>query len=455
MHTVLQSWPPRPRDPSTMLLLQTLCLGLTWALCLAAPNHDLSRQVREVLPLALSDQVDRCEGIEFDAIAPDAKGITFFYKGKHMWTGFHGPTELLSTSYKELEQHPLLGDIDAALCLHHADDADHKHVFFFLDDKVFSYHDHTLEEGFPKDISQVFPGIPSDLDAAVECPKGECVRDSVIFFKGSEVFHYDTYTKKVKTSQWTHFPNCTSALRWLDHYYCFHGHQFTKFHPVTGSVTGTYPKDARDFFMKCPNFGRLSNHTERERCSHVHLDATASDGLERALAFRGDYFLREDERTGDGWHAFPIAEYFKEVKSDLEAVFSYASQLYLIKGDQVFLYSSGEKYELVEGYPKPLKEVLGIEGPLDAAFVCGEYSVLHVVKGQQMFDIELTAVPRAVVKEAKLPFAKLDAAMCGPDGIKVFVDAEYFQYATPMLLAYSRIRPEPHKMSLDMFGCDH
>ena len=49
-----------------------------------------------------------------------------------MWTGFHGPSELLSSSYKELEQHPLLGDIDAALCLHHADDADHKHVFFFL-----------------------------------------------------------------------------------------------------------------------------------------------------------------------------------------------------------------------------------------------------------------------------------------------------------------------------------
>ena len=47
----------------------------------------------------------------------------------------------------------------------------------------------------------------------------------------------------------------------------------------------------------------------------------------------------------------------------------------------MFLYSSGEKYELVEGYPKPLKEVLGIEGPLDAAFVCGEYSLLHVVKG--------------------------------------------------------------------------
>ena len=69
------------------------------------------------------------------------------------------------------------------------------------------------------------------------------------------MFHFDTHTKKVKTSHWMHLSNCTSVLRWQSHYYCFHGHQFTKFHPVTGSVTGVYPKDARDYFMKCPNFG--------------------------------------------------------------------------------------------------------------------------------------------------------------------------------------------------------
>jgi hemopexin len=51
-------------------------------------------------------------------------------------------------------------------------------------DKVFSYHDQTLEAGNPKAFSEVFPGIPNHVDAAVECPKGECVRDTVIFFKG-------------------------------------------------------------------------------------------------------------------------------------------------------------------------------------------------------------------------------------------------------------------------------
>ena len=48
----------------------------------------------------------------------------------------------------------------------------------------------------------------------------------------------------------------------------------------------------------------------------------------------------------------------------------------------MFAYKSGEQYQLVEGYPKTLQEELGMEGPLDATFVCGDYSILHVIKGR-------------------------------------------------------------------------
>lgn len=68
---------------------------------------------------------------------------------------------------------------------------------------------------------------------------------------------YDVSTKTVKTKSWPHLPACTSALRWLEHYYCFHGNNFTRFNPISGEVNGTYPKDARDYFMRCPNFGEF------------------------------------------------------------------------------------------------------------------------------------------------------------------------------------------------------
>ena len=50
--------------------------------------------------------------------------------------------------------------------------------------------------------------------------------------------------------------------------------------------------------------------------------------------------------------------------------------------NKVFAYKSGDQYQLVEGYPKTLQEELGIEGPLDATFVCGESSTLYVIKGK-------------------------------------------------------------------------
>ena len=62
-------------------------------------------------------------------------------------------------------------------------------------------------------------------------------------------------TKAVDEKEFKGMPNCTSAFRFMDHYYCFHGHQFSKFDPKTGEVHGRYPKEARDYFMRCSKFG--------------------------------------------------------------------------------------------------------------------------------------------------------------------------------------------------------
>lgn len=76
------------------------------------------------------------------------------------------------------------------------------------------------------------------------------------------MYVYDLSTKTVKSKTWSHLPGCTSVFRWLEHYYCFHGHNFTRFQPVTGEVTGSYPKDARHYFMHCPNFGESFNKSD-------------------------------------------------------------------------------------------------------------------------------------------------------------------------------------------------
>ncbi|MEQ2161371.1 hypothetical protein GOODEAATRI_008995 [Goodea atripinnis] len=130
---------------------------------------------------------------------------------------------------------------------------DHDHIYLFQDDKVYSYFNQNLEEGYPKQIEEDFPGVPTHLDAA--------------------------------TKTWSHLPSCTSAFRWLEHYYCFHGHNFTRFHPVSGEVTGAYPKDARHYFMNCPNFGHGGDRKPL-KCSDVKLSAATTDDGGRTVVGR-------------------------------------------------------------------------------------------------------------------------------------------------------------------------
>lgn len=117
----------------------------------------------------------------------------------------------------------------------------------------------------------------------------------------------------MKTKTWSHLPVCTSAFRWLEHYYCFHGHNFTRFHPVSGQVSGPYPKDARNYFMRCPNFGEFMEENPTNdmilingfvliklslsaghgsgyslpKCSEVKIDAITTDDTGKTYFFAG------------------------------------------------------------------------------------------------------------------------------------------------------------------------
>lgn len=51
-----------------------------------------------------------------------------------------------------------------------------------------------------------------------------------------------------------------------------------------------------------------------------------------------------------------------------------------LQGDHIFLYRVGESHTHVDGSPKSVKEVLGLDGPIDAAFMCYD-NMTHIVKG--------------------------------------------------------------------------
>uniref|UniRef100_A0AAY4D923 Hemopexin n=1 Tax=Denticeps clupeoides TaxID=299321 RepID=A0AAY4D923_9TELE len=426
------------------LLSHIACLSLALSLNEAGKGHEHHHGAA----------LDRCKGMEMDAIALNEHGVPYFFKGDHLFKGFHGKVELANASFAELDEHHHLGHVDAAFRMHIPDAPEHHdHIFFFLDTKVFSYYNHTLEPGYPKDIQDVFPGIPDHLDAAVECPEEDCKSNLVIFFKGDDIYHFDVKTKKVDEKVFKGMPNCTSAFRWLGHYYCFHGHDFSKFDPMTGEVHGRYPKDARKYFMRCSKYGDDKDHVEREKCSRVHLDAITSDDGGNVYAFRGHHFLRVE---GEKMHADTIESAFKELHSEVDTVFSYNGHFYMIKDDKVFVYKIGEPHTHLEGYPKPLKEVLGIEGPVDAAFICKDHHIVHIIKGKTLYKVDMQANPRVPSKE--IPFTRfkyVDDVMCGSDGVRVVVGGHLYHFESIMAMETAKHDPEPKSVPQELFGCDH
>ncbi|KAJ8004524.1 hypothetical protein DPEC_G00137170 [Dallia pectoralis] len=456
------------------LLSQTLCLCLALVLCQADhhaghthngkpdghKDHEHGKHEHENHEYDGHSKIgpDRCKGLEMDAALVNEDGVPYFFKGDHLFKGFHGKAELSNATFAEMDDQHHLGHVDAAFLMHYQDNpTEHDHLFFFLDTKVFSYYKHKLEVGYPKDISAVFPGIPDHLTAAVVCPKPDCDEDSVIFFKGHTIYHYNVKTKKVDEKEFKSMPNCTSAFRYAEHYYCFHGHQFSKFDPKTGDVNGRYPKEAKDYFMKCSRFaGNTTDHDEREKCSRVHLDAITSDGAGYIHAFRGHYLMEHDAaKDNKTWEVSVIDKHFKELHSNPGAVFSYKDHLYMIKYNKVYSYTATDPHTLQKGYPKSLKKELGLEGRISAAFVCQD-DIVHVLKDEVIYDIDLKVSPHVQLRQ--VPFTSLrnvDAAMCGPKGVTVFQGNNFYHYESLNVMLMSKLIPQPHVIATDLFGCDH
>ncbi|CAL8370462.1 unnamed protein product [Arctogadus glacialis] len=418
------------------LLTTTLCLCLALVAC----HHEL---VSEPMDIA-KEELDRCKGLEMDAVVVDEDGVPVFFKGDRLFKGFHGKSELSN------------GPVDAALSMNF-NESDNACTFFFLDHMVFRYIQEKLVAGYPKNISEAFAGIPDHLDAAMQCPKPVCEKNTVIFFKGDKIYYYDVETTAVEVKEFPAMPNCTSALLFNGQSYCFFGTQFVEFDPKTGAIDGRWPKEARDYFMRCPVYGEGSVHLDRERCSHVRLDAITAEDANTIYVFRGHHYVSMDKFEGT-YGSGTIESVFKEVHSELDAAFAFQGQFYMMKGNHVFAYISGEPPALVEGYPKTVKEVLGLDGDIDAAFVCPGDKVAHIFQGQTVYEVNMmsSTLPREAVFDAPMPlFKKVDAAMCGGSGVDLVVGSHFYHFNSTKMMFLARSLPEQLRVSRVLLGCDH
>uniref|UniRef100_A0A8C5SPX1 Hemopexin n=1 Tax=Laticauda laticaudata TaxID=8630 RepID=A0A8C5SPX1_LATLA len=279
--------------------------------------------------------MQRCADEEgFDAVTLDETGTMVFFKGSLVWKGFTGAAEPINESWPEIQ-----GPVDAALRIHYHDHPEglHDNVLLFQGKRVWAYHEGSLRLGYPKLIEQEFPGIPADLDAAVECHPKECPSETIVFFQGSRAFSYDLRTKAVKQRAWPAISNCTAAVRWLERYYCFQGIRFLRFNPLRGDVPPHYPLDARDYFMHCPGrgHGRESKKNTTlwgilDACSGRPFLAFSSDDPGRIYAFRGGHYFRVDS-VRDGLHAWLLNHTWSGLEGEVDAAFSWADKLYFIQ----------------------------------------------------------------------------------------------------------------------------
>ncbi|POI20757.1 hypothetical protein CIB84_015497, partial [Bambusicola thoracicus] len=324
------------------------------------------------------------------------------------------------------------------------------------DEKVWSYAGGQLRPGFPRRIGDEFPGVPGDLDAAVECHPEECGGETVLFFKGDKVFSFDLELRVTKERPWLDVGPCDAALRWLERYYCLQGTQFYRFRPNSGKGLPGYPRDLRDYFIPCPGrghgHGNASWGAAGDRCSGQPFQAITSDDSGRIYAFRGGLSFRLDSWR-DGWHAWPQAHSWPGLQGDVDAAFSWNKHMYLIQGSQVSIYISGRGgHQLVEGYPRALQEELGVP-KADAAFTCPGSAELYVITGDSVRRVDLTKSPRRADEPQPLPFDGVDGAMCTADGIYLLRGDSYHRYKDVAELLAARSPTDSRSIAADLFRC--
>ncbi|XP_066143599.1 matrix metalloproteinase-14 isoform X12 [Euwallacea fornicatus] len=203
---------------------------------------DASDDVPSKVPAPDGSSPDQslCQDPSFDTIFNSAEGFTYIFKGDKYWKLTE---ESIAPGYPKpiSEGWPSLpGNIDAAFTYKNGKS------YFFKGSKYWRYKGRKMDGDYPKEISEGFTGIPNDLDTAMVWSGN----GKIYFFKGSKFWRFDpsqrppvksTYPKP--TSNWEGVPdNLGAAFQWTNGYtYFYKDGAYYRFNDRAFAVDQTNP----------------------------------------------------------------------------------------------------------------------------------------------------------------------------------------------------------------------
>ncbi|XP_055602632.1 matrix metalloproteinase-14 isoform X2 [Uranotaenia lowii] len=206
-------------------------------------------------PVQKDPDSELCSSPKIDAVFNSADGSTYAFKGD----SYYKLTEnAVAEGYpkKISEGWPgLPGNIDAAFTYKNGK------TYFFQGTKYWRYSGRQVDGDYPKEISEGFTGIPDHLDAALVWGGN----GKIYFYKGSKFWRFDplkrppvksTYPKPI--SNWEGLPNnLDAALQYTNGYtYFFKDDKYYRFNDRTFTVDQSdppFPRPVAHWWYGCKN----------------------------------------------------------------------------------------------------------------------------------------------------------------------------------------------------------
>ncbi|XP_067014615.2 matrix metalloproteinase-16 [Anabrus simplex] len=201
---------------------------------------------------AISENTSLCDDISRYTIFTDKKGNINVLRGDLVFRlnengVVSGYPRFISDVWPGLP-----GDIDAAFTYHTGK------TYFFKGKFYWKYLQGTMDGKFPKRISDGFIGIPDDIDAAFQWSGN----NKIYFFKGDKFWKYDPYNSPPVSrrypksiSNWQGIPNhLDAAIVYSGYSYFFKGQDYYRFNDEDFAVDEgrpPFPRDVSSWWFGC------------------------------------------------------------------------------------------------------------------------------------------------------------------------------------------------------------